>query len=98
MFDTQLTAQIRLNHRSAAYWGFTFDRPPLNIFGPQHMPALNAAIAAIGLHRDVKAMVFNRAACMSGRYQDTPALSRWAARMLTPRRSGGGLDACITAE
>ena len=61
MFDTQPARQIRLDHRSDAYWRVTFKSPPLDIFGPQHMPALNAVVAALESDRDVKVVVFDSA-------------------------------------
>ena len=31
--------RIRLERRSPFYWRVTFDHPPLNIFGPESIPA-----------------------------------------------------------
>ena len=61
MHDTDPAKQFRLERRSAAYWRVTFDNPPLNIFGPEHMPGLNAAVAALESDRDVKVVVFDSA-------------------------------------
>jgi enoyl-CoA hydratase/carnithine racemase len=61
MSDRESAKQIRLERRSAAYWRVTFDMPPLNIFGPEHMPELNAVAAALESDRDVKVVVFDSA-------------------------------------
>ncbi|MDR6955089.1 enoyl-CoA hydratase/carnithine racemase [Ancylobacter sp. 3268] len=39
----------------------TFDNPPLNIFGPENLPQLNAIVTAIETDRDVKVVVFDSA-------------------------------------
>jgi enoyl-CoA hydratase/carnithine racemase len=61
MSDHEPAEQFRLERRSAAYWRVTFDHPPLNIFGPQHMPGLNAVVAALESDPYVKAVVFDSA-------------------------------------
>jgi enoyl-CoA hydratase/carnithine racemase len=61
MYDSESATQFRLERRSAAYWRVTFDNPPLNIFGPENMPALNAVVAALESDRDVKVVVFDSA-------------------------------------
>jgi enoyl-CoA hydratase/carnithine racemase len=61
MYDSKTVPQFRLERRSSAYWRVTFDSPPLNIFGPEHMPALNAIVAALESDRDVKVVVFESA-------------------------------------
>jgi enoyl-CoA hydratase/carnithine racemase len=53
------TRQIRLEPISAAYWRVTFDHPPLNIFGPETIPQLEAIVAALERDRDVKVVVFD---------------------------------------
>ena len=58
MFDNEL---VHLERRSPALWRVTFDNPPLNIFGPKSMPALNAIAAALESDRDVKVVVFDSA-------------------------------------
>jgi enoyl-CoA hydratase/carnithine racemase len=55
------TRQIRIHKRSAAYWRITFDLPPLNIFGPDSIPTLNAAISEIEADRNLKVVVFDSA-------------------------------------
>jgi enoyl-CoA hydratase/carnithine racemase len=60
---TNITAdrQIRLERQSAAYWRVTFDNPPLNIFGPETIPQLNAIITALETDEQVKVVVFDSA-------------------------------------
>ena len=53
--------QIRLVRRSASYWRATFDHPPLNIFGPETVPQLNAIITALETDEHVKVVVFDSA-------------------------------------
>ena len=54
-------AQIVLTRRSAAYWRVTFNHPPLNIFGPESIPELEAVITALETDDDVKVVVFDSA-------------------------------------
>ena len=61
MHDSESAKQFRLERRSAAYWRVVIDIPPLNIFGPEHMPQLNAAVAALESDREVKVVVFESA-------------------------------------
>jgi enoyl-CoA hydratase/carnithine racemase len=51
--------QIRLDPVSPAYWRVTFCHPPLNIFGPETTPQLNAIVGAIERDPDVKVVVFD---------------------------------------
>ena len=44
---TFTTEQIRVERRLPSYLRVTFDMPPVNIFGPQHLPLLNDIITAI---------------------------------------------------
>ena len=46
-------AQISLARRSPQYWLVTFDHPPLNIFGPDTIPQLDAIITALETDKDV---------------------------------------------
>src|SRR6476660_6144728 len=55
------TRQVRLERRSPAYWRVTFDHPPLNIFGPETIPQLEAVIASLERDADVKVVVFDSA-------------------------------------
>jgi enoyl-CoA hydratase/carnithine racemase len=61
MYSSEPDKQLRLERRSPAYWRVTFDNPPLNIFGPEHMSALNAVVAALESDRDVNVVVFESA-------------------------------------
>ena len=53
--------EIRLEHRSPAYWRVTIDMPPLNIFGPKAIPQLNKVITAIETDEQVRVVVFDSA-------------------------------------
>jgi enoyl-CoA hydratase/carnithine racemase len=53
--------QIHLERQSPALWRVTFDNPPLNIFGPETMPELNAVVRALETDPDVKVVVFDSA-------------------------------------
>ena len=61
MSDVADTRQIRLARMSPSYWRVTFDRPPLNIFGPDTIPQLNEAVTALETDADVKVVVFDSA-------------------------------------
>src|SRR5207245_9900512 len=53
--------QIRVIKRSPEYWRVTFDRPPLNIFGPEMLPQINEIITALETDEQVKVVVFDSA-------------------------------------
>ncbi len=55
------TRQIRLERRTPSYWRVTFDHPPLNIFGPETIPQLDAVIGALETDEQVKVVVFDSA-------------------------------------
>src|SRR5213595_334034 len=59
---TFTTEQIRLERRLPSYWRVTFDMPPVNIFGPKHLPLLNNIITTIETDPEVKVVVFDSAA------------------------------------
>jgi enoyl-CoA hydratase/carnithine racemase len=61
MNNPSRVSQIRLQHRSPSYWRVTFDLPPLNIFGPNEIPQLEAIVAAIESDPQVKVVVFDSA-------------------------------------
>ncbi len=61
MDATESSKQIRLQRHSPAYWRVTFDHPPLNIFGPETMPQLNAVVGALEADPNVKVVVFDSA-------------------------------------
>jgi len=52
---------IRLERRLPTYWRVTFDMPPVNIFGPKHLPLLNDVVTAIETDPQVKVVVFDSA-------------------------------------
>lgn len=53
--------QIILTRHTPRFWRVTFDMPPINIFGPQHLPQLSEIVAALELDRDVQVVVFDSA-------------------------------------
>ena len=55
------TEEIRVERRLPSYWRVTFDMPPLNIFGPKHLPQLNDVVTAIETDPNVKVVVFDSA-------------------------------------
>jgi len=55
------TTEVHLARRSPTYWRVTFDRPPLNIFGPETIPQLNEIITALETDEQVKVVVFDSA-------------------------------------
>jgi enoyl-CoA hydratase/carnithine racemase len=60
--ERTLSAQrVRLERRLPSYWRVTFDHPPLNIFGPESIPQLNAVITALETDEHVKVVVFDSA-------------------------------------
>jgi enoyl-CoA hydratase/carnithine racemase len=58
---SEKTKQIRLAKRSPMYWRVTFDRPPLNIFGPETIPQLNEIVTALETDKSLKVVVFDSA-------------------------------------
>ena len=61
MSGAKNSEQIRLERRTSSYWRVTFDHPPLNIFGPETIPQLNAVVTALETDSDVKVVVFDSA-------------------------------------
>jgi len=53
--------EIRIARRSDAYWRVTIDLPPLNIFGPENIPQLEAVVSALENDKAVKVAVFDSA-------------------------------------
>jgi enoyl-CoA hydratase/carnithine racemase len=53
--------QVVLTVRSPAYWRVTFDHPPVNVFGPETIPQLDAIISALERDTEVKVVVFDSA-------------------------------------
>lgn len=58
---TAQAEQISVSRRSPAYWRVTFDNPPLNIFGPETLPQLDAVVTALEDDDDVTVVVFDSA-------------------------------------
>jgi enoyl-CoA hydratase/carnithine racemase len=58
---TFTTEDIHLERRLPSYWRVTFDMPPVNIFGPKHLPQLNDIVTRIETDPDVKVVVFDSA-------------------------------------
>src|SRR4051794_26148280 len=58
---TFTSGQIQLERRLPSYWRVTFDMPPVNIFGPKHLPLLNDVITAIETAPELKVVVFDSA-------------------------------------
>jgi enoyl-CoA hydratase/carnithine racemase len=60
--ERTFTAQrVRLERRLPSYWRVIFDHPPLNIFGPESIPQLNAVVTALETDEQVKVVVFDSA-------------------------------------
>src|SRR5271169_3518182 len=55
------TGKIRLVRHSDALWRVTIDLPPLNIFGPAHIPQLEAIVSKIESDDRVRVVVFDSA-------------------------------------
>src|SRR3569833_547096 len=54
-------AQIRVGHVTPAYWQVTFDRPPLNLMGPEFVVEVSAIMRASEQDEHVKVVVFDSA-------------------------------------
>jgi enoyl-CoA hydratase/carnithine racemase len=61
MHGSNVTREIRLERRSSSYWRVRFDLPPLNIFGPQEIPQLEAVVKSLESDDHVKVVVFESA-------------------------------------
>ncbi len=55
------TERIQLTRHSPSYWRVTFNHPPLNIFGPDSIPELEAIVTEIETDRHVKVVVLDSA-------------------------------------
>src|SRR3984885_12815763 len=53
--------KIRLVRHSNEYWRVSFDLPPLNIFGPAHIPQLEGIVSSLETDDRVKVVVFDSA-------------------------------------
>ena len=63
------TGEIRLERRLSTYWRVTFDMPPVNIFGPQHLPLLSDIVTAIEMS--------NRPQTLNGLVDSPAGLASW---------------------
>ncbi len=61
MTNTRTAGQIRLTKHSDEYWRVTLDLPPLNIFGPAHIPQLEAIVTRLESDDQVRVVVFDSA-------------------------------------
>jgi enoyl-CoA hydratase/carnithine racemase len=61
MNETLNAGKIRLVRHSNEYWRVTFDLPPLNIFGPAHIPQLEEIVSSLETDDRVKVVVFDSA-------------------------------------
>src|SRR5271156_6509459 len=61
MNETPKTGKIRLVRHSNEYWRVTIDLPPLNIFGPAHIPQLEEIVSSLETDERVKVVVFDSA-------------------------------------
>jgi enoyl-CoA hydratase/carnithine racemase len=61
MSEALNAGKIRLVRHSDQYWRVTFDLPPLNIFGPAHIPQLEEIVASLESDGRVKVVVFDSA-------------------------------------
>ena len=55
------STEIHLIKHTPEYWRVTFDHPPLNIFGPEMLPQVDAIITALETDEQVKVVVFDSA-------------------------------------
>src|ERR1700691_1370886 len=61
MNETLNAGKIRLVRHSNEYWRVRFDLPPLNIFGPAHIPQLEEVVSSLETDDRVKVVVFDSA-------------------------------------
>src|SRR5271170_823862 len=61
MIKARNEGKIRLVGYSDAYWRVTFDLPPLNIFGPAHIPQLEEIVSKLETDDRVRVVVFDSA-------------------------------------
>jgi enoyl-CoA hydratase/carnithine racemase len=61
MINARNEGEIRLIRHSDAYWRVTFDLPPLNIFGPAHIPQLEEVVSKLEADDRVRVVVFDSA-------------------------------------
>ena len=61
MINSHPEGEIRLIRHSDVYWRVTFDLPPLNIFGPAHIPQLEEVVSKLEADDRVRVVVFDSA-------------------------------------
>jgi enoyl-CoA hydratase/carnithine racemase len=61
MMSARNEGEIRLTRHSDAYWRATLDLPPLNIFGPAHIPQLEEVVSKLETDDRVRVVVFDSA-------------------------------------
>src|SRR5271170_1197933 len=61
MTSTRNQGKMRLTRHSEAYWRVTLDLPPLNIFGPVHIPQLEAIVSKLESDDQIRVVVFDSA-------------------------------------
>src|ERR1700677_1007649 len=61
MNETLNAGKIRLVRHSNEYWRVRFDLPPLNIFGPAHIPQLEEIVSSLETDERLKVVVFDSA-------------------------------------
>jgi enoyl-CoA hydratase/carnithine racemase len=61
MNGTLNAGTIHLVRHSNEYWRVSFDLPPLNIFGPAHIPQLEEIVSSLETDDRVKVVVFDSA-------------------------------------
>jgi enoyl-CoA hydratase/carnithine racemase len=61
MINARNEGQVRLFRVTDTYWRVTFDIPPVNIFGPAHIPQLEAIIYLLETDKNVTVVVFDSA-------------------------------------
>jgi enoyl-CoA hydratase/carnithine racemase len=59
--NTENAGKIHLIRHSQEYWTVRFDLPPLNIFGPTHIPQLAEVVSLLEADDRVKVVVFDSA-------------------------------------
>jgi hypothetical protein len=58
---TKVRSPVRVKRRSAAYWRVTFDNPPVNLFDPDVLRAMQDLTTRLETDDEVKVVVFDSA-------------------------------------
>jgi len=61
MTNKRNEGEMRLTRHSNEYWRVTLDLPPLNIFGPAHIPRLEEVVSKLEFDDRVRVVVFDSA-------------------------------------